>query len=289
MSKDERARSFEAQDKLKPAPTKPLPAKQQATRTIRKEIEIDAPVEAVWKALTNGEELARWFPLEARVKPGVGGTIFLSWGPDCEGEGPISAWEEGRRYAWTEGAVGDPTAPVVEWTIEARGGKTLVRIVNSGFTTGSDAENEKFDSMDYGWLFMLVNLRHYLERHAGAPRLVAWPRKKIAIPREQAYDRITGPQGMFTEGDPAHLGSGADYSARTAWGESYSGFVKFVVPSRGFCLSVKELNDALLWVTIEGAPGNLEAQVWLSAYAIPQARVDEFSKHGAELLNRLFA
>jgi hypothetical protein len=65
--------------------------------------------------------------------------------------------------------------------------------------------------------------------------------------------------------------------------------VKSLVPSRGFCVSVKELNDAPLWVTVEGAPGKLEAQVWLSAYAIPQAQVDEFSKHGAELLNRLFA
>ncbi len=100
---------------------------------------------------------------------------------------------------------------------------------------------------------------------------------------------IAGAKGLFAEGDRAHLGSGADYSAKTAWGETYSGYVKFVVPSRGFCVSVKELNDALLWVTIEGSPESLEAQVWLSAYAIPQAQVDEFSKHGADLLNRIFA
>ena len=65
--------------------------------------------------------------------------------------------------------------------------------------------------------------------------------------------------------------------------------MKFVVPSRGFCVSVKELNDALLWVTIEGMPGELEAQMWLSAYAIPQARVDEFGKHGVALLESIFA
>jgi hypothetical protein len=211
------------------------------------------------------------------------------WGSDCEGEAPITAWETGRRYAWTEGQAGDPAAPVVEWTIEARGGKTLVRVVNSGFTAGSPSENEKFDSMDYGWVFMLVNLRHYLERHAGAPRLVAWPRKKITVSREQAYERIAGAKGLFATGDPARLGSGADYSGKTMWGESYSGYVKFVVPRRGFCVTVKELNDALLWVTIEGAPGKLEAQLWLSAYAIPQAQVDDFSKQGAELLHRIFA
>ena len=53
----------------------------QLTRTIEKELEIDAPIEAVWKALTDAEELTNWFPLEARVKPGVGGSIWRleSW------------------------------------------------------------------------------------------------------------------------------------------------------------------------------------------------------------------
>lgn len=43
-------------------------------RRIEKEIEINAPLEDVWKALTDANELARWFPLEARVTPGPGGT-----------------------------------------------------------------------------------------------------------------------------------------------------------------------------------------------------------------------
>jgi len=33
--------------------------------------------ESVWKALTNAEELKRWFPLEARAEPGKGGKIRL--------------------------------------------------------------------------------------------------------------------------------------------------------------------------------------------------------------------
>jgi uncharacterized protein YndB with AHSA1/START domain len=49
-------------------------------RTIVKEIEVAAPLETVWKALTDGTELARWFPLEATVEPGVGGNVRLSLG-----------------------------------------------------------------------------------------------------------------------------------------------------------------------------------------------------------------
>ena len=260
-------------------------ASKTGTRTIVKEIEIAAPVNAVWKALTDSQELARWFPLDARVKPGLGGSVFLSWGPDCEGEARITAWEPGHRLA-TE----DPSGAVtVEWTIEARGGKTLVRVVNSGFTTGTAAEDEMFDSTDYGWGFMLLNLKHYLERHSGTPRQVAWPRKKISVSREQAYERIAGTHGLFAGPGPAQLLPGSAYLAQTEWCDRYSGRVEFVVPPRGFCVTVKELNDALLWLTIEGVPGKHEVQLWLSAYAIPQHQVNEFAKHGAELLERLFS
>jgi uncharacterized protein YndB with AHSA1/START domain len=57
-----------------------MPPKQikHKGRVISKQIEIAAPPEAVWNALTDPEELKRWFPLDARVKPGPGGEIFLS-------------------------------------------------------------------------------------------------------------------------------------------------------------------------------------------------------------------
>ena len=46
-------------------------------------IDIDASADAVWSALTEARELTRWFPLEARVIPGEGGSMYWGWG---EGE-----------------------------------------------------------------------------------------------------------------------------------------------------------------------------------------------------------
>jgi hypothetical protein len=54
-------------------------------RRVEREIETAAPIEKVCKALADGKELARCFPLEARVTSGVGGKIFVSWGPAFEG------------------------------------------------------------------------------------------------------------------------------------------------------------------------------------------------------------
>src|SRR5208283_990351 len=126
---------------------------------LEKKIEIAASIEEVWSALTDAKKLQNWFPLEARVTPGKDGKIFVSWGPECEGEASIVAWEPGRRIAWQE------QFALVEFTLEARRGKTLVRLVQSGFFSGADWESEWFDSTNYGWEFMLVSLRLLLERH----------------------------------------------------------------------------------------------------------------------------
>ena len=67
------------------------------TRSHDHEIEIDAPVEDVWRALTDSEELTRWYVEAARVEPGEGGSYWVSWGGGIEGRGRIDAWEPGSR------------------------------------------------------------------------------------------------------------------------------------------------------------------------------------------------
>jgi uncharacterized protein YndB with AHSA1/START domain len=109
-------------------------------RVIEKQIELDAPREKTWQMLTDPQELARWFPLEARVEPGKGGKISLSWGPNYEGTAAIEVWEPGRRFGWVDSASGQPVT--VEWTIEARGGKTLLRLVQSSSAADTDWDQD---------------------------------------------------------------------------------------------------------------------------------------------------
>ncbi|HXJ05862.1 MAG TPA: hypothetical protein VNH65_12235 [Candidatus Acidoferrum sp.] len=53
--------------------TEPKQAEEKKSeRRLEKEAVIDGPVEEVWKAPTDANELARWFPLEARVTSGSG-------------------------------------------------------------------------------------------------------------------------------------------------------------------------------------------------------------------------
>ena len=72
-----------------------------ATRSQQHEIVIDAPVEAVWKAITDGEELTRWFVDAAKVEPGVGGKFWLSWDGAEAGGSRIDVWEPNQRLRVT--------------------------------------------------------------------------------------------------------------------------------------------------------------------------------------------
>ena len=62
------------------ATVKKSPAMNEQTRSIEKAVTIDAAPDAVWKALTDAEEITRWFAPDARVTPGQGGKVWLSWG-----------------------------------------------------------------------------------------------------------------------------------------------------------------------------------------------------------------
>jgi len=57
-------------------------------------------------------------------------------------------------------------AVTTEFVVEARGGRTVVRIVESGF--GPEASwDDEIRSRESGWARYLENLRHFVENHPG--------------------------------------------------------------------------------------------------------------------------
>jgi len=253
---------------------------RKPARKVEISIEVDAPLEAVWKALTDGEELARWFPLAARVAPGPGGSIWMSWGSPWEGEAKIEIWEPNRRLRLLEPPPKPDSIPVaLEYTLESRGGKTVLRLVHT-FGTGADWEEEYFDSTSRGWQFMFANLRHYLERHAGTPRQVAWPRWRVSGDAEEIWSKLAGPAGSAAPGSRFRLEAAA--------GEPLEGTVNFFVPPRSLCVTVKKLNDALLWVHLEKSEVGYEIWLWLSAYGFSPAEIKSLEARWQAQLQRLF-
>jgi uncharacterized protein YndB with AHSA1/START domain len=96
-------------------------------------IPIAAPPDLVWKALTDPTELARWFPLTARVTPGVGGTMQLFWGDLGMDDLAIRIWKPGEHLQVGMPQPSGAARVIHDFTIEDHGASTVLRLVAHGF------------------------------------------------------------------------------------------------------------------------------------------------------------
>lgn len=239
------------------------------TRSIEVERTVSAPPEEVWDTLTTSEGLRNWFPLDARVEPGEGGSVWLSWGPGCEGEAAIHVWERPRRFGWTERHGNDehgrPVEIAVDFHIEGREGSTVVRVVQSGFGA-SEQWDAMIDAITDGWTYFLFNLAFYFRVHRGKDRTMVWRRVATTVPRNQVWERLRE-AGLV--GDPAPDGAVDVRLDRPREAEVVSRRDGF-----HFAAVVPELGDSVLFVELEGANVGL----WLSTYGLASERVAELQR-----------
>jgi uncharacterized protein YndB with AHSA1/START domain len=239
------------------------------------EFEIAAPPAEVWKAITDAESLANWFPFEARVEPGPGGKIVLRWGPELECVCRVEVWEPERhlRTTWMEkpatakeGGPGALLPLAVDWRIEGRKGSTILRLVHSGFEAGKEWD-EYYDGTRRGWEFELRSLQLYLGRHRGERRTVTWVRRPTSCSVEEAWDRVTGPRGLRL---PTPLPvAGLRMTLTTAAGDKFAGEVLACERPADLAMSLDSFGGALLRYGHETCFGRPEAQIWLYTWGVP--------------------
>ena len=245
---------------------------------------IDAPREAVWKAITEAAELVNWFPLQAEVAPGTGGTITYDWGSGVVGRCRIEAWKSPHhlRTTWMEpvlAASGQENHPatVVDWHLEGAGGTTVLRLVHSGFGRDADWDTE-YDGTRRGWGFELFSLKHYLERHAGTARRAFWIRQPAKEIPARLWSRFAEPGGLFREGRAAALAAGEPFRFVLPSGESLAGVTRRSQPPLDFDGTLTSHNDGLFRFGIEDFGRGPEAQIWISTWGL--------APDGAECLER---
>src|SRR5206468_3344922 len=125
-------------------------------------------------AITEGEELTRWFCKEATCEPNVGGQQHIDWGGGAKATTTITVWEP-NAHLRTESDRPDmkkstdseaPEPYAIDWHLEHEGGITRVRMVASGFGEGPQWDQE-YDGTFYGWDLFHKTMKHYLEHHRG--------------------------------------------------------------------------------------------------------------------------
>lgn len=246
------------------------------TRAVAREITISAPVEAVWKALTDAEELTRWFPPRARVEPGEAGHLWREWQSGEEIEERILRWEP-NVHLRTVGLVGAWKDIVTDYQLTTSGGQTVLRVVSSGFGLEADWDT-LYEAFGSGWDFELHGLRHYLERHAGLPRLIVFARGSRALSASESWQRLMSPGGWLGPEGLTSSAEGSSYDVRLGDGRRLSGEVYLWQPPRQFAASVVELNNAYLRVDTRCLGETGTPLIWLSTYGVPAEAVREIER-----------
>lgn len=136
-------------------------------RTIEQTIGIEALPSAVFAALTEADELSRWWTTRAESDPRTGGSFSYTWEFEEQTErnhtreGVYAEVTPGEhiRYDWPM-PLGNT---IVDFRLEPAGDGTRLVLEHERWGVGGDWD-EAYEMHVGGWRFFLDNLRTYLER-----------------------------------------------------------------------------------------------------------------------------
>jgi uncharacterized protein YndB with AHSA1/START domain len=132
---------------------------------LRREIQIRAPRERVWSALTEPVELLRWFPTErAEIDLTPGGEARFVWEESAD-EAVVETVDPLERlvFRWRPSGLDRPHT-TVSFTLEEIPSGTRLTLVESGFAALPDQiAQQSQEGNDAGWRDELEELKTYLE------------------------------------------------------------------------------------------------------------------------------
>jgi uncharacterized protein YndB with AHSA1/START domain len=142
---------------------------------IEREILIDAPIEVVWRVVTEPEHISGWFSdsIELELRPG--GKATLRWDRRGEVHGRVERVEPPRFFSFrwmVDPGVGpgEENWTLVEFSLSEEGSdSTRLKVVESGFRDLGVPDDEKQRHVDghrRGWELELGQLEEYLRQRA---------------------------------------------------------------------------------------------------------------------------
>lgn len=135
-----------------------------AERVVEKTLELDAPIERVWRAITDPAEIRRWFDDRTDFQPTPGYEGAFVWDAHgsfavkvVEAQAPtrvVWSWVHETGVPFAEGGV----ATTVTWTLAARkDGGTTLHLRETGFPSETRRQEN-----DQGWTEELGELQALL-------------------------------------------------------------------------------------------------------------------------------
>ena len=125
-------------------------------KTIKQEYIIDAPVEKVWRAFIDHEEINEWGGGPAKMDDKVG-SAFSLWGGDIHGTNVRVEENRVLEQDWYGGEWSEPSR--VKFILSEVNGKTKVELIQQ------NVPDKEIDNIDDGWRrYYLGPMKEYLEK-----------------------------------------------------------------------------------------------------------------------------
>jgi len=132
---------------------------------VKQTVAIKSPQGVVFKALTNADELMRWFPTRVESDPRPGGKFKFAWefanaseNGSQEGEYVEVVPHSMLSYTWQAETI--PT--LVSIRLSESNGETILDLDHASLQEGADG-NKLHEMHANQWGFFLMNLKGYLE------------------------------------------------------------------------------------------------------------------------------
>ena len=134
---------------------------------IERSMELDHPPAKVWAAITTPEGLSAWFGDKATIDLRPGGAAEMTFRSGLTVDMRVERVEEPTVFGFTwrlpDLPADDPRRTYVEFTLEANGAGTRLRVVETGFAQlPDDSRRTTYDSHAQGWASELGELAGYL-------------------------------------------------------------------------------------------------------------------------------
>jgi uncharacterized protein YndB with AHSA1/START domain len=131
---------------------------------IVKELTIEATPQSVWGAITESDEIEKWWAYKARVKPEVGSIgefSFRQGGFVMQLE--VAELEQDEKVRWISRQVSPQWAGTsISWQLTPVHNGTRLIFTHDGFDQVDERAHE-------AWVFFLASLKSYMETGKGTP------------------------------------------------------------------------------------------------------------------------
>ena len=270
------------------------PDHRTPARSVDTVVEIGAPVETVWAALTTPEGLRNFYCDWAEVEPGVGGTFQIGWGVGGLPPATIEVWDPPTRlrFVYAAPAGDDDVTTAEEWVLRPEGDRTVVRLVYEGFGEGTDWD-DFYDRFDATARLVVDLLANWLDRHGGRPLTKLWVDVPVAADQRTAWAAL-GPDLHDDAVAPVALPAGAPVRLPLPAGEPLTGTVVHVAPGSEVAVELDDpaLDAARFVGVVRAGPTPATARLLLEIYtyglpaAVTEPVQDRLDRIGDALSHR---